>query len=97
MRGRHNRALLTGVRLDREACLVPKCPLTETKVEEAGGEQFAVGFALDLVLALYQPVEGGGDQALDRRVLVVAGDLAVQVPPDAFDRIQFLRVFREEH
>lgn len=55
-----------------------------------------MGFAFDLMLSLFQPAEGHGDQGGDGRVLVVAGDLVAQVPPHAFDRVQFRRVLRQE-
>ena len=63
----------------------------------SGGEQGFVGFSFDLVLSVFQPAEARGDQAVDCGVLVVAGDLVAQVPPDAFDRVQFRRVLRQEH
>ena len=49
------------------------------------------------MLSVFQPAEGRGDQASDLGMLMIAGDLVTEVPPDALNRVEFRRVLRQEH
>ena len=47
-------------------------------------EQVAVDFRFDLVLSVFEPAEGRGDQDRDLGVLLVTGDLVWQVRSHGF-------------